>query len=749
MARQTRTASSSGEARHLSRPKARELWLLALILVVGAGLRVAYLAELRSAPDLEHPPVDGGFTLYWARALATGDWSLPPDAAGRDPRIREVSYIRPPGYAYVLAGLYRLSDGNQLIIRGIQLTVGLVSVVLGWLLGRLLLGPPAGLAGAGLTVACWTPMYFEGGINENGIVVALTLALVLQLRRAMLRPKIPQVLAAGCLLGLTALFRSNVLLFAPVALAWYAWALRRAGRFSRRRFVRLALAGGLGAVAMLAGVMARNLRVEGALVPVSADAGLVLYRGNNDDALGISTSRLGRFGRLDSPWAIPDVVARVEARTGGRLTFAEASRQLGREAVNWIAHHPGPALALVARRAALFWGPHEIAHNRAVASDRQRSPVLRRMPVSFAVAAGGALAGFAVLVVSYRRRGTGDGGLRWQDGSLETLVLIGLFVAMWSVSFLPFLVTSLYRAPVIPYLLLGLAAVLVEIGTSIRARPLSAAAWAGTLAAAILLAHIPIVPVDDGLARWHFDRGLAWVYQGDAQRAEASFRSALAESPSLWTAHNGLGKLALDAGDAAQAERHFRHASELEPESPVAHSNLGLALVRRRRWAEAAAAFANAVRWAPTDAEAWMNLGICHEQQGRLADARQAYEGALAGRRPVGAQTKQSPGGGQTQGIDHRRAANNLAWLLATAPDADLRDGATAVTLAEGVVAAGADPGALDTLAAAYAEAGRFTEAVATGERAIAGAGGRDGDFEREAASRLALYRQGRAYRQP
>ena len=738
MTRKARTTPSSKKARRRTpggappaRPTRRELWLLALILAAGAGLRVAYLVELRTAPDLEHPPVDGGFSLYWARALATGDWSLPPDAAGRDPRIREVAYIRPPGYAHVLAGLYRLSGGDQLVIRGIQLTVGLASVVLGWLLGRLLLGPPVGLVVAGLTVVCWIPMYFEGGINENWIVVMLALLLILQLRRALLRPEIPQALAAGCLLGLTALFRSNVLLFAPVALVWYAWALHRSGRFSRQRFVGLALAAGIGTATMLAGVMARNLRVEGALVPVSADAGLVLYRGNNDDAVGISTSRLGGFGRLDSPWAIPDVVARVEARVGRSLTFAQASRQLGREAVDWIVHHPGPALALVARRAALFWGPHEIAHNRAVATDRERSPVLSRMPVSFAVAAGGALAGLAVLVAGTRRRDSTAGGLRWQEGSLETLVLIGLFVAIWSASFLPFLVTSLYRSPVIPFLLLGLAAVLVEIGALVRARPAAAAGWAGVLGAALFLAHVPIVRVDPGLARWHFDRGLAFVYQGDARRAEASFRAAIAESPDLWTAHNGLGKLALDAGDAARAERHFRRAAELEPESPVAHANHGLALARRQRWAEAAGAFSRAVEWAPTDAESWMNLGISREQQGRLADARAAYEGALAAR------------------PDHRRAANNLAWLLATAPAADLRDGERAVFLADAVVAAGADPGALDTLAAAYAEAGRFAEAVATGERAIAAAGGHDVDFEREAAARLALYRQGRAYRQP
>ena len=64
---------------------------------------------------------------------------------------------------------------------------------------------------------------------------------------------------------------------------------------------------------------------------------------------------------------------------------------------------------------------------------------------------------------------------------------------------------------------------------------------------------------------------------------------------------------------------------------------------------------------------------------------------------------------------------NDLAWQLATTPDASVRDGAEAVRWAEQCVKstdpAGAD--VLDTLAAAYAEAGRWDDAVATAREAI------------------------------
>lgn len=65
-------------------------------------------------------------------------------------------------------------------------------------------------------------------------------------------------------------------------------------------------------------------------------------------------------------------------------------------------------------------------------------------------------------------------------------------------------------------------------------------------------------------------------------------------------------------------------------------------------------------------------------------------------------------------------AMNSLAWDLATMPAADLRDGRRAVELAEKAVALDShETGFLDTLAAAYAEAGRFDDAVHTQQRAI------------------------------
>jgi tetratricopeptide (TPR) repeat protein len=68
---------------------------------------------------------------------------------------------------------------------------------------------------------------------------------------------------------------------------------------------------------------------------------------------------------------------------------------------------------------------------------------------------------------------------------------------------------------------------------------------------------------------------------------------------------------------------------------------------------------------------------------------------------------------------DNGDAANNLAWVFATSPDAEFRDGPKAVELAERTLhtPGGENPAVLRTLAAAYAANNRFPEAVATAER--------------------------------
>jgi tetratricopeptide (TPR) repeat protein len=98
---------------------------------------------------------------------------------------------------------------------------------------------------------------------------------------------------------------------------------------------------------------------------------------------------------------------------------------------------------------------------------------------------------------------------------------------------------------------------------------------------------------------------------------------------------------------------------------------------------------------------------------------------------------------------DHAEALNNLAWILATCPADEVRDGVEAVRCAERAcrLTAFKQAAMVGTLAAAYAEAGRFPEAVATAETAVKLAlAANDSQFAAVNQQLLMLYRAGKPW---
>lgn len=128
----------------------------------------------------------------------------------------------------------------------------------------------------------------------------------------------------------------------------------------------------------------------------------------------------------------------------------------------------------------------------------------------------------------------------------------------------------------------------------------------------------------------------------------------------------------------------------------------------------------------------WAALGDHYLSAGRSEDAIAAYRWGLR-RRP-----------------NWPTLANQLAWLLAVNPRAGSERANEAVALAEQAAEASerGNANALDTLATAYAAAGRFGDAVQTAEEALALASDSP-EVARGIAERLRLFRNGRAYREP
>jgi cytochrome c-type biogenesis protein CcmH/NrfG len=192
---------------------------------------------------------------------------------------------------------------------------------------------------------------------------------------------------------------------------------------------------------------------------------------------------------------------------------------------------------------------------------------------------------------------------------------------------------------------------------------------------------------------------LTWQQSRIYQNIETLWRETIRKNPDIWFAHANLGNLLVQQGRWQESVSHFEETIRLRPELPEGHSNLAMVLRRLGRVEEAVKQYHEALRLKP----------------------------------------------------DLTEAMDNLAWILATTPKEGLRNGMEALQLAMRLEElAGPDSTVLDTLAAAYAEAGRFSEAIQTAERALASA--RQADLSQQAAeiqARLRLYRAGQSYRAP
>ena len=179
-----------------------------------------------------------------------------------------------------------------------------------------------------------------------------------------------------------------------------------------------------------------------------------------------------------------------------------------------------------------------------------------------------------------------------------------------------------------------------------------------------------------------------------------------------------------DLAVLAKAEAYLKRHPEDRKRAIV----FGGMLVEKGKYERAIEFYEDRLSSYPEDPDFWYGLGWACEKSKQWAKAISSYEQAYK------------------QNYRHIGALNNLAWVLATAPDETVRDGKRAVKLAKRAMRM-AGPKAVfaaDTLAAAFAESGDFDSATELQELVVKKSVYKN---QKEAQERLELYEQGQAYR--
>jgi Flp pilus assembly protein TadD len=189
-------------------------------------------------------------------------------------------------------------------------------------------------------------------------------------------------------------------------------------------------------------------------------------------------------------------------------------------------------------------------------------------------------------------------------------------------------------------------------------------------------------------------------------QAIQEFQQTLELHPDDAQAHYDLGVALRQKGQVDEAIFEFQKAAGIRPDFAEARNNLGNCLLQKGRVEEAVTHLNKALEIQPDYAQAHYNLGNALLQKGQVDEAILQFQRLLAL---------------QPESAEARRSLANIAWRLATSPNPSLRNGTKALELARKTdqLAGGNDPMLAAILAAAYAEAGRFDQAVTAARRAL------------------------------
>ncbi|MBN2563224.1 MAG: glycosyltransferase family 39 protein, partial [Phycisphaerae bacterium] len=416
--RRSTRPGNPGAAEQRAAPRRDVIWLL-VIVAAAFCLRLIYVLQFRSCPFYGHEIMDPLYHDQWAKAFAAGEAFV------------EGAYFRAPLYPWFLGAVYWLFGTDPIVPRIVQAVLGSLSCGLLFLIGRQVFSRTAGIL-AGLGAATyWIFLYFDAELLIVVLIVFLDLLLLWLLLRVQDRPKPGLWLASGFVLGLSAIARPNILLFAPAVLIWLA--VMHRGKW--RRVFGYAACFVVGCACPILPITIRNHVVGHDTVLISSQGGVNFYIGNNPQSDGITAIVPGTPAEW---WAgYYATIERAEKAAGRKLKGSEVSRHYWSEAWKFMRDEPSKAAALMLKKLGLFWTHGEISNNQNIGFVTDTyAPIVKFLPLAFWLVGPLGVLGLLLSLRQARR-----------------LFPLWGFVIIYMLSVVAFFVTARYRVPVVAVLI--------------------------------------------------------------------------------------------------------------------------------------------------------------------------------------------------------------------------------------------------------------------------------------------------------
>jgi tetratricopeptide (TPR) repeat protein len=587
-------------------------WIAALF-VFAFLVKLAYVLQSSGSISFKVPILDARFYDDTAQSIA----------AGRG--VQGGVFFMGPLYSYFLAVLYGIFGRSITLVRSIQALGGSITVVLAFLIGKRVFRPSAALVGALMLALYGAATFYDGQLLMEWLGTLLDMLLLFVIYRDFGEKHALKFALAGFLLGLSALARASILVFAPVVLVWILFVEKERGRIASAVVFVVA------ALVTISPATIHNYAAARDRVLITSNGGLNFYIGNNEAATGAYTPPPGVDLASDMTSA-----RRVQELTGRDMKPSEVSRYWSREAMKWIARHPGAELRLLLRKTALFCNAFETPQIESYDLSRGEYGIFRLLRVNFWM-----LCSLGIVGMIYSRR-------VWRRS-----FLLAWFVISYSLSIILFFVTARYRVQIAPPLALFAAYAAVEVIPSSFGRGVRALVPLALFGALLYLTRPGLFPFDEDYIRWreHIHEGRRWSTLGREDRALAEVNAAVALRPRDPESYAQRAVVYANAGESTNAIDDYRRALAIAPALPRAHYDLAQELRKERAYPAAVEEYLKAIERDSLMVEAYNNLGITYQLM-------KDYEGALRGFRKA---IRLDPG--------YVRAYNNLGAALAESGD--------------------------------------------------------------------------------
>lgn|SRR5574341_378272 len=566
----------------------RDRNFLFFIFIFSFLLRLIYLLEIKDNPHFYNLTLDPLYHDGWAKQIASGDW------------LGSEVFFRAPFYPYFLAVLYKIFGPHLFLVRLIQHLIGSFSVVLIFILAKKIFDRKVAILSSLLASTYWIFIYYEAELLLDFWLILWSLLLVWFLLKAYENLKSGSWFLSGIILGLFAITRPNILLFLPFLLIWIIIVLRK-----QLPFLKILLFYGWiisGTALVILPVTLRNYLVAGDPVLIASQGGINFYIGNNPKSDGMSAI----MPELGDDWEYSDCQFLAEKSLNRKLKPSQVSGFYYKKGWDFILKQPSRSLPLLIKKLYVFWNKFEISNNQNIYFFKQYSVLSRILFIGFWLIGPLALLGIFLSV----KRG-------------PQISLIMLFIFSYMLSVIMFFVTSRYRLPVLPFLIIFASFAVIETYRRISNRKLKNTALAGVfLVFFFILVNSNLYNLDQGsFAQSYFGLGNIYLKKGDFEKALPEYQTALEKNPSLPRAHLNRGVILFRMRNYAEAEKEFLEELKVNPQEEKAYNNLSVLYRLQGRSNPAIESAQAAIGLRPNYGFAYLNLSAAYQAQEKINQA--------------------------------------------------------------------------------------------------------------------------------